>query len=145
MEQFKVQHYLSAHPGSPFPKFQHLSEDDATALRCRIIERCGLGEMLSPLDMTKAIRARQQPISQVNAESSEFRLDVAVAAVGICPRPLVYINWYRYDDIDEIGFADFARQFRDIWYPSSDDIDLFDDSLTWILSIDHDGHLSVLI
>jgi len=144
MEQFKVQHYLSAHPGSSFPEFQHLAEGDATVLRCGLLGRCGLDQALSPLDLVRTIRGRQQPIVQMNAESSEFRLDVAVAAVGVQPRPSVYINWNRYDDIDEIGFADLAQQFHDIWYPSSDDIDLFDASLAWIFSIDHDGYLSVL-
>ncbi len=32
-----------------------------------------------------------------------------------------------------------SRWFDDIWYPASDDIDLFDSTLDWILSVSHSG------
>ena len=55
----------------------------------------------------------------------------------------VYINWFRFDNIDQMKFNDFSTYFYDIWFPSVDDIDLFDESYSWIVSIRHDGMIYV--
>lgn len=44
----------------------------------------------------------------------------------IKPQTNVYINWYRYDQVDEMAFVDLDKCFADIWYPGPDDIDIFD-------------------
>jgi hypothetical protein len=57
-----------------------------------------------------------------------------------CPKK-VYLNWYRFDDIDQIDLAALDQYFSDIWYPGSDDLDVFDDSTDWIVSIAHFGKI----
>lgn len=42
-------------------------------------------------------------------------------------------------------FKDLTEHFDYIWYPGPDDIEIFDDSLSWILSVDHGGYLRVLV
>jgi len=59
--------------------------------------------------------------------------------LGISAEKKVYVNWYRYDNVDEIQFVDLTKYFDDIWYPGLDDIDIFDATFSWILSISHDG------
>ncbi len=62
----------------------------------------------------------------------------------IRPTEAVYINWYHFDDIDMFHTAkSVERCFDSIWYPVSDDIELFDDSLGWTLSVDHDGYIEL--
>jgi hypothetical protein len=60
---------------------------------------------------------------------------------GVTSSETIFLNWYRYDDVDEMRLADVTKFFEDIWYPSSDDLDIFDESLRWILSIRHDGEV----
>ena len=38
-------------------------------------------------------------------------------------------------------FAIVSKYFSDIWYPSTDDIDVFDSSVSWILSVNHEGEI----
>ena len=64
--------------------------------------------------------------------------DLALS-LGLAPEPLVYVNWLRFDDIDCLAFSDLARYFDDIWYPSADYIDIFDSSMSWVLSVDYLG------
>jgi hypothetical protein len=61
--------------------------------------------------------------------------------LGVTSPKKVYLNWYRFDDIDQIDLADLDRYFFDIWYPDSDDLDVFDDSADWIVSIAHHGNV----
>jgi len=54
------------------------------------------------------------------------------------------LNWYRFDKIDELRFVDLCEKFEDIWYPSSDDLDIFDRNMNWLISIEHSGSIRVL-
>jgi hypothetical protein len=55
----------------------------------------------------------------------------------------IYLNWYRFDRIDEMYVMDVAQYFSDLWYPGADDIDVFDFDLNWIISVTHYGDLTV--
>ena len=57
----------------------------------------------------------------------------------------IYINWGNFDDIDYLSYNDLLNYFDDLWFPSSDDIEVFDKTFNWILSIRHDGYISYFI
>lgn len=56
----------------------------------------------------------------------------------------VLIDWSSQSNIDRLKWDDFTERFHDIWYPSSEDIDVFDESLSWIMSVSHDGVLCLV-
>lgn len=60
------------------------------------------------------------------------------------PGEKALVNWYRLDEIDEMNMSDFSRYFDDLWYPAADHIDVFDHTISWIVSIDYSGTLSLL-
>lgn len=43
-----------------------------------------------------------------------------------------------------MSINELDKYFYDIWFPIADDIDLFDKSLSWILSIRHDGCITYI-
>jgi hypothetical protein len=56
----------------------------------------------------------------------------------------VYVSWDALrGQVDDIAFADLARYFAWIWYPASDDIQIFDESFSWLLVIGHEGDVSL--
>jgi hypothetical protein len=79
----------------------------------------------------------------VNSLSDDFRLSQVLWRLRILPPEYVFVNWYRFDDVDEIKFADLESHFTDIWYPSSDDIEVFDSSLKWLIAVSHDGSVGI--
>jgi hypothetical protein len=90
-----------------------------------------------------ALTARQTYFPEVNAQQ-EFALRSLFPALGIAPQPELFLNWARFEEIDAFQTTDVAQYFNDLWYPGADDIDLFDASLSWIVSIRHDGVVSFL-
>jgi hypothetical protein len=60
---------------------------------------------------------------------------------GIVPRLDVFLDWHRFDDVDQLKLTDLTRWFDDIWYPLADDIDLCDESTDWIFSIRSEGQV----
>lgn len=62
-------------------------------------------------------------------------------SLNISSHSTILINWYRFDNIDRIQLYDFDKYFEDIWFEGTDDIDVFDESLNWFISIRHDGEI----
>jgi len=95
------------------------------------------------LAILKGIQERSALVQGLNAQDEGFALRRALKAAGICPLERVAINWGRFDDIDWAQLDELSLLFSDVWYPGSDDIDLFDSTLTWVLTICHEGYVSV--
>lgn len=86
---------------------------------------------------------KQRYIEDVNAREN-FSLKTVLNNLCIYPNSKIYVNWYHFDDVNMFNYDDFNIYFYDIWYESSDDIDIFDESIDWILSIRHDGSVSII-
>jgi hypothetical protein len=138
MQEFKRKHFEAAHPGTPYPRVETLSEGEATALRARIAERvkCSADDGLA---LVQSLAARSVLVEGIAADSDDFHLLGTLWRFRVRPQPTVFINWYRFDNVDRIDVEDLSRHFGDIWYPSSDDIDILDDTCDWILSVGHSG------
>lgn len=139
MQTFKRSHFENAHPGVEFPDIQALSALETAVVRSKVWERLHCSERDDGLAAAKMILSRSVPVKEQNAQDHDFRLLSVLWALRLEPMAVLYVNWYRFDDIDRIHRDDLATYFQDIWYPSSDDIDIFDDSFDWILSVGHGG------
>lgn len=144
MDDIKLQNFAREYPGSPFPKYESLTEQQAEEIRRRVQTQLGLPAGASPLDLVRNLSERSTTVSQLNAEDENFSLRAILQEAGVEPRSKVFINWHRFDNIDEIGLDDLSEYFDDIWYPAVDDIDIFDESLQWILSVGYSGNVHLL-
>jgi hypothetical protein len=144
MEQVKIKNYEREHGPGTFIRFRHLPQAEADALRYKITTRLGLELNTSPLELVKAIQQRSSQFNGLNATDNQFRIRQVLTTLELNISPVTYLNWYRYDDIDEVSTNDLCDYFHDIWYPSADDLDLVDTKVNWILSIEHDGAIRVL-
>jgi hypothetical protein len=139
MQLFKIDNF-EREAGASFPSFRTLSAGDCESLRQRLAERLGVHPTIDGLDLVRVVAGLEGRALSVVAERPDFDLRKELTAAGIDPPLSVYLNWYRFDNIDEMRFDDLSSHFDDIWYPSTDDLDIFDSSLGWILSVDHGGH-----
>ena len=144
MQTFKTANFKKDKPGHAFPQFESLEPSETQAIRVSLGARLGLSPAANSLELARCVDQRARTLPDMDAEDSSFDLAGALSAEGIRPRPNVYVNWYRFDEIDRMSFGDLAANFDDVWYPSSDDIDIFDDSVSWILSVSHEGAVKVL-
>ena len=138
MDEHKIENFVKAHPGIAFPTFLHLDSNRAHAIRDTIAKSVNSPEF-DGLSLVKKLRAISTETSSPQADESTFSVRSLLRWLGIKIPQKVYLNWYRFDDIDQIDLADLDRYFSDIWYPGSDDLDVFDESAEWIVSIAHHG------
>ena len=78
-------------------------------------------------------------LDDINAEDEDFDWNKVFNSIGIPVPNEVFINFERFNSIDVFLFKDFCKYFGDIWYPSADDIEIFDASFNWIVSVKHYG------
>lgn len=144
MQTFKIDNFKKEKPGHAFPRFESLGVKETEAVRADLASRLGLPQTVDPLELIRCVGQRARVLRDVDADEASFDIAEALRVEGIRPRPDVYVNWYRFDEIDRMRFDDLAQNFDDVWYPTSDDIDIFDSSFSWILSIDHEGTVKLL-
>jgi hypothetical protein len=144
MDEIKIQNFAREHPKSPFPQYESLTDQKMEEIRHIVKLRTGLPDNTSPLDMVRHLAERAMTVPHVSAEDEDFNLKATLQEANIKPKDKVFVNWHRFDKIDEISLNDLLEHFDDLWYPAVDDIDIFDESLNWILSIGYSGTVRVL-
>ncbi|GAA4354192.1 hypothetical protein GCM10023165_45160 [Variovorax defluvii] len=138
MDQHKIENFAKAHPGVAFPTYLHVDHSHASAIRDAIAKSIDSPE-LKGLALVKRLRAAATEVASLQGDAPAFSIGRLLSERGLKRPEKVYLNWYRFDDIDQIGLADLDRHLSDIWYPGTDDLDVFDDSAAWIVSITHYG------
>jgi hypothetical protein len=142
VDAHKIEIFRREHGGMGFPHFRTLGPNECAAIR-RQLTRV-LGPCSDELDLTLRVAGLRKYISHVIATDAAFRLDEVVLGLGVTPDPYVYVNWFRFDQIDHIRFVDLASNLDGIWYPGADDIDVFDSTFRWIVSIAEDGTTALI-
>lgn len=144
MDQVKIENYQRENPGRDFPNYLSLGTESCKNIRSDLFEKLKLDPLVGCLKLVCELDRQSEICDDIRCDSDDFDLKNVLKSLGLDTPEFVFINWYRYDDIDKIEFVDLANNFDDIWYPQADDIDIFDRSLQWILSITHDGRIKVL-
>jgi len=80
-----------------------------------------------------------------NADEENFDLKAVFRKLNITTPNEICINFNKFESIDILHFDDLFKFFSDIWYPSLDDIEIFDLNLNWIVSVRHYGGICYVI
>jgi hypothetical protein len=144
MDARNIEHFMAENPGAQFPHHRSLSINETEGIRRRLKKLIGLPDATDDLALVREVAKRSKECEGVNVNDAEFNISTILEHLNISPNEKLYINFYRFDIVDEMSINDISRHFNFIWYAGSDDIDIFDESLHWIFSISHDGHAQLL-
>jgi hypothetical protein len=138
MDEFKISLFESEHKTS-FPEYETLNQSECQSIATELSNRYKINISNPGVELA----SKQSFYDKCNA-LDRFDLINTLTDLGIEPNGKLFINWDRFEKIDVFDIDDVDRYFNNMWFPSSDDIDLFDDGLSWILSVRHDGCISIL-
>jgi len=144
MNKVKVENYLREWPDSAFPAFRELSSEECRSFRVKIASVLGLGPGVPPIDIVSELHSRSQKRLGKVGRDGTFALKTLLRDNGIADPTEAMINWHRFDEIDRMLLDNLSDNFGDIWYPATDDIEIFDHSCQWFLSVAHDGRISLI-
>lgn len=144
MEQVKIDNFYRESPEGNYPEFVTLDRESCEDIRALLSEKLRLKASADNTTLVNLIDRLGKTYEELSCNDSNFNLNIVLSALDIDWPEYVFINWHRFDSIDKLKLCDLINYFDDIWYPEVDDIDIFDDTLTWVLSVTHYGHLKVL-
>ena len=140
MHPAKIRNYTREHPDEAFPPFRPLTLSDRQDLHRRIIGALKVSADASPHDVARALQARSEYVSELDTDSDA--VDWQLAFKGTCLESCegnVYICWGELEDIDQMRAADFRSKLELLWYPSAEDIEIFDEDMKWVILMSHYG------
>ena len=136
MEKYKIDNFKKENQSIDFPWHRSLSSIEIQNIVSKLSKAVGDVDV-DPLALVKKIQKTSLQVDGINAEDSDFSISRIFEMLKIHPAENIFINWYRYDVLDEVRLDEFNHYFANIWYPSADDIDIFYISMDWIISISH--------
>jgi len=144
MKNFKLDNFIKDHAESVFPNYFSLDDVSAMEIASEIGRKINFNTQHDGLSLVIALDSLSEICPGVNARNENFNLINFISDANISSNEELFVNWYRYDDIDKFNLCDLDKYFDYIWYPDVDDIDIFDSSFDWIISITHTGQVKIL-
>jgi hypothetical protein len=145
VEHFKVERFKADFPDLEFPVVRRTVPEKCADLKRKMAKRLGLPTETSPLRLLESLYdSFRTDQTDIVATDPNFNLGPLLKQSGIKTPQQVYINWDRFDHVDQIAFIDLLEYFHYLWYSVSDDVEIFDDDLRWVALIRHDGAVRII-
>ena len=133
MDQIKLENFRKEH-GFEIPIVRSLSNDECIKIRENLLHKFSLDDIDEFFKIDKFSR-----LDGFNADEENFDLKAVFGKLNIATPNEICINFNKFESIDILHFDDLSKFFSDIWYPSLDDIEIFDINLSFIFSVRHYG------
>lgn len=133
MDQIKLENFRKEH-GIKMPIIRSLPYDECLEIRENLLHKFSLDDIDEFFKIDKFSR-----LDDFNADEEIFDLKAVFRKLNIATPNEICINFNKFESIDIFRFDDLDKFFSDIWYPSLDDIEIFDINLSFIFSVRHYG------
>jgi len=145
IEDFKLERFKIVFPDTEFPVVHALPSEKCVDLKRKLAEKLGLATNVAPVQLLETLyNSFHIERAGIVATDPGFNLGTLLRESGVKTSQQVYINWNQFDHVDEIKLTDLVKYFQYLWYPSSDDVEIFDDTLRWVALVRHDGAVRVV-
>ena len=139
MDQIKLENFRKEH-GFDMPIIRSLSSDECLKIREKLLHKFGLKNIDEFFKIDKFNK-----LDGFNADEANFDLKTAFSELSIATPNEICINFNKFENIDILHFDDLSKFFSDVWYPSLDDIEIFDINLSFIVLVRHYGAIYYFI
>ena len=133
MDQIKLENFRKEH-GFEMPIVRSLLPGECIKIRENLLHKFSLNDIDDFFKIDKFSK-----LDGFNADEVNFDLKVVFNKLDIATPNEICINFNKFESIDILHFDDLFKFFSDIWYPSLDDIEIFDINLSFIFSVRHYG------
>ncbi|MGP1359126.1 heat-shock protein [Campylobacter sp.] len=133
MDQIKLENFRKEH-GFEIPIIRSLSPSECLKIKENLLHKFSLDDIDQFFKMEKFSK-----LDGFSADEVNFDLTAAFSDLDIATPNEICINFNKFESIDILHFDDLSKFFSDIWYPSLDDVEIFDLKLNWIVSVRHHG------
>ena len=122
---------------SCIPDYETFSVSEAKAI-VRALNSVYSLDNIAESEAAEEILKKSISVSVVN---DDYSLKILGENLGIDIGDSLFVSWNKFDEIDTIKTDEFEEYFFDLWYEGIDNIEIFDNTLEWILFIMHNGDI----
>lgn len=133
MDQIKLENFRKEY-GFDMPVIRSLLPGECLKIRENLLHKFSLDDVDEFFKIDKFSR-----LDGFSADEENFDLKAVFGKLNIATPNEICINFNKFESIDILRFDDLSKFFSDIWYPSLDDIEIFDINLSFIISVRHYG------
>ena len=133
MDQIKLENFCKEY-GFKMPIIRRLLPDECLKIRENLLHKFSLNDIDEFFKIDKFNK-----FDGFSADEANFDLNSLFGKLNIATSNEICINFNKFESIDILHFDDLSKFFSDIWYPSLDDIEIFDLKLSFIISVRHYG------
>ena len=133
MDQIKLENFRKEY-GFDMPVIRSLLPGECLKIRENLLHKFSLDDVDEFFKIDKFSR-----LDGFSADEENFDLKAVFGKLNIATPNEICINFNKFESIDILRFDDLSKFFSDIWYPSLDDIEIFDINLSFIFSVRHYG------
>ena len=133
MDQIKLENFRKEH-GFDMLIIRSLPAGECLKIRENLLHKFSLQNIDEFFKIDKFSR-----LDGFNADEANFDLNALFNELNVATPNEICINFNKFESIDILRFDDLFKFFSDIWYPSFDDIEIFDINLSFIFSVRHYG------
>ena len=133
MDQIKLENFRKEH-GFDMPIIRSLLPDECLEIRENLLHKFSLDDIDEFFKIDKFSK-----LDGFNAGEANFDIKAVFSKLNIATPNEICINFNKFENIDILHFDDLSKFFSDVWYPSLDDIEIFDINLSFIISVRHYG------
>ena len=133
MDQIKLENFRKEY-GFDMPIVRSLPLDECLKIRENLLHKFSLDDIDEFFKIDKFSK-----LDGFNTDEENFDLKAVFSELGITTPNEICINFNKFESIDIFRFGDLDKFFSYIWYPSLDDIEIFDINLSFIFSVRHYG------
>jgi hypothetical protein len=146
VENFKIENFEREHGIGSFPPLRPLKNDEAVNLETFLKLRIGLPIQSSASELLNFIDQKAIVIEGVDATEDAFDLKPILDKMSFSSEGcfVLFANWSRFQEVDELMVDDICHYFSDIYYPSADDMMIIGTNLMWLMEITHEGEAKAL-
>ena len=124
------------------PRYVTLTDTEGTEVIEKLLLRAGCPSG-TPLEIIQMLFEQSKSIEGLKLKEVNAPLEELFYKAGIVAGLSLYVEWGSLCDIDRFQTDDLKDHFYDVWYPSSDDIEIFDETLSWIMFVRHYGRVEI--
>lgn len=126
------------------PMVEHLSQSQCQRFQSALALKLLGADDADGASLVVALRDRQV-MTRMALTDRGFSLRRVFKELGIRPAAFVLVNWAQFNLIDRFENRFIADDFQDFVYPGGDYVDVFDEELSWVVSIDYECRVLVAV
>jgi hypothetical protein len=137
MEMHKIKNLLRDHPDAPvIPLTRLLSSRESDHWLERIAAAIGVTK---DMDAIATYFDTFGATLEISAEAENFSLCEVLRSLNLAAQVSLFVLWYRQKLVERYDEDFLDKYFDYVWYPSVDDIEIFNTELSFVISVRHDG------